>query len=87
MISQRLLGKLNMGGIVDSKPNMVEAVKWLTEASKQGCSQSQCALGSILREGNGVQKNRDEAYQHPRHKDARMRFANSESVTMRVISL
>jgi TPR repeat protein len=62
MISQRLLGKLNMGGIVDSKPNMVEAVKWLTEASKQGCSQSQCALGSILREGNGVQKNRDEAW-------------------------
>jgi TPR repeat protein len=61
MISQRLLGVLNMDGIVDSKPNMVEAVKWLTEASKQGCSQSQCALGSILQAGNGVQENRDEA--------------------------
>ena len=61
MISQRLLGVLHMDGILDSKPNMVEAAMWLTEASKQGCSQSQCALGSILRRDNGVQENRDEA--------------------------
>jgi len=62
MISQRILGVLHIDGIVDSKPNMVEAVKWLTEASEQGCFRSQLALGSILREGNGVQGNRREAW-------------------------